>query len=69
MVRIPTHRPATHPGEMLLEEFLLPMNITQRTLADAIQVPYQPHQRDREWQARHYAQHSTAAGKILWHDA
>ena len=26
---------------MLLEEFLLPMNITQRTLADAIQVPYQ----------------------------
>jgi addiction module HigA family antidote len=26
---------------MLLEEFLLPMNMTQRTLADAIQVPYQ----------------------------
>lgn len=41
MVRIPTHRAPTHPGEMLLEEFLLPMNITQRTLADAIQVPYQ----------------------------
>jgi len=40
MVRIPTHRAPTHPGEMLLEEFLLPMNITQRTLADAIQVPY-----------------------------
>ena len=30
MVRIPTHRPPTHPGEMLLEEFLLPMGITQR---------------------------------------
>jgi addiction module HigA family antidote len=26
---------------MLLEEFLLPMGITQRQLADAIHVPYQ----------------------------
>ncbi len=41
MVRIPTHRPPTHPGEILLEEFLLPMQITQRELADAIHVPYQ----------------------------
>lgn len=41
MVRIPTHRPPTHPGEMLLEEFLLPMQITRRELADAIHVPYQ----------------------------
>lgn len=41
MVRIPNHRAPTHPGEMLLEEFLLPLNLTQRTLADAIQVPYQ----------------------------
>ena len=40
-MRIPTHREPTHPGEMLLEEFLEPMNITQRTLADAIHVPYQ----------------------------
>lgn len=41
MVRIPTNRAPTHPGEMLLEEFLIPMNITQRELADAIHVPYQ----------------------------
>jgi len=41
MVRIPTHRPPTHPGEMLLEEFLNPMSLTQRELADAIHVPYQ----------------------------
>lgn len=41
MVRIPTHRAPTHPGEMLLEEFLVPMGITQRELADAIHVPYQ----------------------------
>ena len=41
MVRIPTHRSPTHPGEMLLEEFLNPMGLTQRELADAIHVPYQ----------------------------
>jgi antitoxin HigA-1 len=41
MVRIPTHRSPTHPGEMLLEEFLTPMGLTQRELADGIQVPYQ----------------------------
>lgn len=41
MIRIPTDRPPTHPGEMLLEEFLNPMRITQRELAEAIHVPYQ----------------------------
>ena len=41
MVRIPTHRVPTHPGEMLLEEFLNPVNLTQRELATAIHVPYQ----------------------------
>ena len=41
MVRIPTKRAPTHPGEMLLEEFLVPMEITQRELANAIHVPYQ----------------------------
>ena len=40
-MRIPTHRPPTHPGEMLREEFLVPMDISQRDLADAIHVPYQ----------------------------
>lgn len=41
MIRVPTHRLPTHPGEMLLEEFLTPMRLTQRELADAIHVPYQ----------------------------
>ena len=41
MVRIPTHREPTHPGEMLLEEFLIPMGITQRELAEELHVPYQ----------------------------
>ncbi|MDE0692437.1 MAG: HigA family addiction module antitoxin [Gammaproteobacteria bacterium] len=41
MVRIPTHREPTHPGEMLLREFLEPMSLTQRDLATGIRVPYQ----------------------------
>ncbi len=41
MIRIPTHRTPTHPGEMLLEEFLKPMGLTQSELAVAIRVPYQ----------------------------
>jgi addiction module HigA family antidote len=41
MIRIPTHREPTHPGEMLLEKFLLPMGLTQRGLTNGIHVPYQ----------------------------
>ena len=41
MIRVPTHRPPTHPGEMLLEEFLKPMGLTQQQLAEGIHVPYQ----------------------------
>ena len=41
MARIPTNREPTHPGEMLLDEFLGPMEISQRELADSIHVPYQ----------------------------
>jgi addiction module HigA family antidote len=36
MIRAPTH-----PDEMLLEEFLTPMGLTQGELAGAIRVPYQ----------------------------
>jgi len=41
MVRIPTHRPPTHPGEILLEEYLKPLGITQVQLAEQIAVPIQ----------------------------
>jgi len=41
MIRVPTNRTPIHPGEMLLEEFLNPMGLTQRQLAGAIHVPYQ----------------------------
>ena len=39
MVRIPTHRQPIHPGEMLREEFLEPMQISQRQLANEDNEP------------------------------
>ena len=41
MVRVPTDREPTHPGEVLLDDFLDPMGLTQQALADAIHVPFQ----------------------------
>jgi antitoxin HigA-1 len=35
---IPSHRPPTHPGEMLLEEFLKPLGITQIDAADRMGI-------------------------------
>lgn len=40
MVRIPTHRPPPHPGEILLKEFLEPMGMSQLQLAADIGVSY-----------------------------
>ena len=40
MVNIPASREPTHPGELSVEEFLKPMQITQREPADATHVPY-----------------------------
>lgn len=38
MIRIPTHRAPTHPGEMLWDEFLLPMNLSLQDLSQAIYI-------------------------------
>ena len=40
-MKIPKYRPPNHPGTLLLKDFLEPMGITQRQLADALHVPYQ----------------------------
>ena len=40
MLRIPTHGPPTHPGEMLLEEFLKPLGLTQREMAKRLGISY-----------------------------
>ena len=39
-LRIPTHGPPTHPGVMLLEQFLTPLGLTSQGLAAALLVPY-----------------------------
>ena len=41
MIRIPTDRLPTHPGEILKEEFLRPLGISQQQLARSIEVSYQ----------------------------
>ncbi len=38
---IPENRRPTHPGEILLEEFLKPMRMTQLQLAARLKVPVQ----------------------------
>ncbi|HLA76014.1 MAG TPA: HigA family addiction module antitoxin [Vicinamibacteria bacterium] len=41
MIRVPTHRAPTHPGEMLQAEFLVPLGLSQQDLASSLRVPYQ----------------------------
>ncbi len=36
---LPSHRSPTHPGEMLLEEFLKPANVTQVIAAKQMHMP------------------------------
>lgn len=38
--RLPQRRPPTHPGEMLLEEFLKPLGISQSALAARLGVSF-----------------------------
>jgi antitoxin HigA-1 len=40
MVRIPSNGPPTHPGEMLREEFLKPLGMSQTELAAKLGVSY-----------------------------
>ena len=40
MRRLPTNRPPTHPGEMLLKEFLEPLGISQTDFARRIGVSW-----------------------------
>ena len=38
--RLPRHRPPTRPGEMLLEEFIKPLAITQSELASRLGISF-----------------------------
>jgi len=39
--RLPKHRLPTHPGEILLEEFIEPLGLTQVEVAEHLDVPIQ----------------------------
>ena len=41
MLRIPTHRAPVHPGEVLREEFLGPLGLSQVELAKLLDIPFQ----------------------------
>ncbi len=38
---IPNNRKATHPGEVLIKEFIEPLGLTQQEVADHLGVPIQ----------------------------
>ena len=38
--RLPANRPPTHPGEMLLEEFLKPLGISQSAFAERLGISF-----------------------------
>lgn len=38
--RLPLNRPPTHPGEMLLEEFLRPLGISQSAFAERLDISF-----------------------------
>ena len=37
-MRLPKNRPPVHPGEILLEEFMLPYDITQQEMAVSLKI-------------------------------
>ena len=67
MVRVPTDREPTHPGEMLLQEFLLPLGLTQRDLATAIHVPFQRVNEVVRGRRGVTPSTGTKALQVLWH--
>jgi len=38
-MRLPSHRPPLHPGEILQEEFMQPYHLTENILAEMIGLP------------------------------
>jgi hypothetical protein len=55
-----------HPGEVLLEEFLKPMSLSQNRLSLENRCTSPAHQRDCAWQAAHHGRYRPAPGALLW---
>lgn len=39
-MRLPKNRPPTHPGGVFLEDFLVPLGITQKEAAERLRISY-----------------------------
>ncbi len=65
MVRIPTDGPPTHPGTMLLEEFLKPLGLSQVELAERIGVSFPRVNENRPWKARRDTGHGASVGAAV----
>lgn len=39
-MRLPKNRRPTHPGEVFLEDFLIPLGITQKAAAERLRISY-----------------------------
>ena len=64
------HRlPPIHPGEMLREEFLVPMGLSANALAIAIASSGHAGWRDCERTAGNYRGHGASAGPLLSYDS
>jgi addiction module HigA family antidote len=39
-MRLPSHRRPVHPGQVFLEDFLVPLSLTQREAAERLRISY-----------------------------
>ena len=65
MLRIPTDRRPTHPGEVLLEEFLEPLDMTPEGTRGCHSRAVSASQCNRQRATRRYAQHGAEAGEVF----
>ena len=59
--------PPIHPGEMLMEEFLEPMGISQYRLAKGYKCTSQAYKRNCSWEKIHYCRYCTSFGTVFRH--
>ena len=66
---LPTDRPPTHPGEMLLEEFIEPLELTQTEVAERSRHFLCAFERDRERTSWYHTRHGASACPASRYDA
>jgi hypothetical protein len=59
-------RVTTHPGEVLAEEFLLPLGLSANALALALRVPRYAHRLDFEGRTRGQRGYCASSSALFW---